>query len=576
MPNRWVEHVKEFARKNNISYGCALSDPNLKRGYIPIGDKRRKPEKLEMAVPDTSVKPKGIVIKPHEVIPLQQAFPDTEVKAKKITIKPRPLAATLGEFDLLRKLLLRPNGVGTAMLLQKGLLLAKEQWIDGKKDKNSVLTILELTKKQQTHLKSNGETSKSGAYISVDAVEANRKEVDDLLAAITGKMGGLEFYHGGGVGSPHAFRMRLRGTGGIKEKRELLVGVAKWLEKVPSVAAIRELYDKEFSGQRAEMKASEAAARKDSRVSGATEWLGHPLTEIDYKDVVRSLKALIKKHKFKYNGIQTLLKETDGNSAELISRVYKTLSGLQDRSRWDPVLEDFRKSLLAKGFWVENVKRLPADVGAYIGSFLNLPKSVTDQLAARRTGKAPPKTKAPPKPKKKPKRKLKDGLKLKDILDSVGHSYEDSRGEEVYYPSELLYDFLKDWLSGGDGDYIISDEDERQAIIYDWTEMNGAGYRGGAKKKPVKAEPVKLKSGAPKMPTFLDPDTAWNRFAKEYHNPTHGPKVRDRVIERAPNPQTSTRTDTIPVAESKTASTMGAGYRGSSLVQGNPYAMFGA
>lgn len=388
MPNRWVEHVKEFARKNNISYGCALSDPNLKKGYIPIGDKRRKPEKLEMAVPDTSVKPKGIVIKPHEVIPLQQAFPDTAVKAKNITIKPRPLAATLGDdFALLRALLLRPFGIGTAMLLQKGLVKAKKEWIDGSLSPNAVLTILELTRSQQTHLKSDGEEGRSGALIDVDKVEANRKEIDDLLAAITGQMGALELYHGGGMGSPHAFRMKLRGMGGIKQKREVLANVAKWLEKVPSVAAVRELYDKEFSGQRAEMARSEAAAKTDARVSGATAWLGHPLTEIDYKDVVRSLKALIKKHAFKYNGIQTLLKETDGNSAELISRVYKSLSGLVDRSRWDPILEDFKKSLLAKGFWVENVKRLPADLGAHIGSFLNLPKGVMKQLVARRTNK---------------------------------------------------------------------------------------------------------------------------------------------------------------------------------------------
>jgi len=33
------------------------------------------------------------------------------------------------------------------------------------------------------------------------------------------------------------------------------------------------------------------------------------------------------------------------------------------------------------------VKRLPADLGAYIGSFLNLPKGVTKELVARRTGK---------------------------------------------------------------------------------------------------------------------------------------------------------------------------------------------
>ena len=39
MTNRWVEYVKKFARDNNLSYGCALSDPNLRKGYVPIGKK---------------------------------------------------------------------------------------------------------------------------------------------------------------------------------------------------------------------------------------------------------------------------------------------------------------------------------------------------------------------------------------------------------------------------------------------------------------------------------------------------------------------------------------------------------
>jgi hypothetical protein len=65
MPSRWIEHVKEFAKKNKMSYGCALSDPNLKKGYVPTGDKKRKPEKLEMATPSTEPKPKNIAIKPR-------------------------------------------------------------------------------------------------------------------------------------------------------------------------------------------------------------------------------------------------------------------------------------------------------------------------------------------------------------------------------------------------------------------------------------------------------------------------------------------------------------------------------
>jgi len=33
MPNRWVSFVKEFASKNNTTYGCALSNPECSQGY---------------------------------------------------------------------------------------------------------------------------------------------------------------------------------------------------------------------------------------------------------------------------------------------------------------------------------------------------------------------------------------------------------------------------------------------------------------------------------------------------------------------------------------------------------------
>jgi len=33
MPNRWVEFVKKWASKNNLSYGCAISKPECKAAY---------------------------------------------------------------------------------------------------------------------------------------------------------------------------------------------------------------------------------------------------------------------------------------------------------------------------------------------------------------------------------------------------------------------------------------------------------------------------------------------------------------------------------------------------------------
>ena len=35
MSNEWIEHVKQFARENNLSYGCATSDARCKASYKP-------------------------------------------------------------------------------------------------------------------------------------------------------------------------------------------------------------------------------------------------------------------------------------------------------------------------------------------------------------------------------------------------------------------------------------------------------------------------------------------------------------------------------------------------------------
>ena len=34
MSNKWVEHLRAFAKKNNISYGCAISNPQAKSSYL--------------------------------------------------------------------------------------------------------------------------------------------------------------------------------------------------------------------------------------------------------------------------------------------------------------------------------------------------------------------------------------------------------------------------------------------------------------------------------------------------------------------------------------------------------------
>ena len=85
MPNRWVEHVRAFAAKNKMSYMCAMSDPDIKKGYIPTEKKKQKTEKLEQAMPSTEPTPKNVVIKPR---------PEPEpVKAKKAPVKAKKAPA---------------------------------------------------------------------------------------------------------------------------------------------------------------------------------------------------------------------------------------------------------------------------------------------------------------------------------------------------------------------------------------------------------------------------------------------------------------------------------------------------
>jgi hypothetical protein len=55
MVNRWVEHIRKFARENNKSYGCALSDPACKASYTPLPKKpTQKSERASMGSNDVN------------------------------------------------------------------------------------------------------------------------------------------------------------------------------------------------------------------------------------------------------------------------------------------------------------------------------------------------------------------------------------------------------------------------------------------------------------------------------------------------------------------------------------------
>ena len=50
MPNAWITHVKNFAKENNKSYGCAISDPACKNSYEKVVKKSKKELREEQRV----------------------------------------------------------------------------------------------------------------------------------------------------------------------------------------------------------------------------------------------------------------------------------------------------------------------------------------------------------------------------------------------------------------------------------------------------------------------------------------------------------------------------------------------
>jgi len=87
MPNRWVEHVRAFAAKNKMSYMCAMSDPDIKKGYLKTDRKKYKTEKLEQAMPSTEPKPKSLVIKPIPFRPRPKYVESDDDKKRKADLK---------------------------------------------------------------------------------------------------------------------------------------------------------------------------------------------------------------------------------------------------------------------------------------------------------------------------------------------------------------------------------------------------------------------------------------------------------------------------------------------------------
>ena len=45
--NKWVLHVKKFAKDNNLSYGCAISNKQCKETYNKVSKKTNKEKQKE-------------------------------------------------------------------------------------------------------------------------------------------------------------------------------------------------------------------------------------------------------------------------------------------------------------------------------------------------------------------------------------------------------------------------------------------------------------------------------------------------------------------------------------------------
>jgi hypothetical protein len=70
MPNKWITFVKDWATKNNTTYGCALSKPEMKSEYQqlnpkPVKVKKAKQEDLTFTRPYNGGKP--MVLTPENI-----------------------------------------------------------------------------------------------------------------------------------------------------------------------------------------------------------------------------------------------------------------------------------------------------------------------------------------------------------------------------------------------------------------------------------------------------------------------------------------------------------------------------
>ena len=72
MVNQWVEYVRKWSKDNNMTYMCAVSNPQLRADYYKAYPKTKRSKSKTKETP---------------FIPLEEEFPSTEATPKNITIK---------------------------------------------------------------------------------------------------------------------------------------------------------------------------------------------------------------------------------------------------------------------------------------------------------------------------------------------------------------------------------------------------------------------------------------------------------------------------------------------------------
>ena len=79
MSNAWIEHVKKYAKDNNLSYACALSTPDCKNTYNkPSTSKKKTCKTCNM-----NKEPHKMYDKPIGPKKQQQLYPKKKKKKRK-------------------------------------------------------------------------------------------------------------------------------------------------------------------------------------------------------------------------------------------------------------------------------------------------------------------------------------------------------------------------------------------------------------------------------------------------------------------------------------------------------------